>query len=181
MRPPSAKILFLGNPVSVLSSMGLAAYLCWLCYQNANAGTILLAFAGLWLIDRSIAASEVCRRYRAWQRDWSAAGGITTKSRVPPLLRKVVGICFLIGESVWLANQSDPAGRWLAVGPGLAVLLLALGPLLKRLRRGLRRKAVEYRGPVLVVVPGPLQAIPSLKDAYRLVPDYCQQVIQGRS
>jgi hypothetical protein len=184
MRPPSLKTLILGNPVSVLLSVGVAAYLCWLCYLNATNGTVFMALVSLWLSTRSLAAFDLCRRYRAWRRDCMAVAGIaTTKSTIPLWLRRTIGVGVFSGMYVWLSQQSDQVYQWAALGPGLAASILALQPviwLLKRLPRALRRKSAEYSGPVLVVVPGPIQMVPPLGDTYRLVPDYCRQVMQAR-
>lgn len=184
MRPPSLNTLILGNPANVFLSMGGAAYLSWLCYPDATNGTVLMALAGLWLSTRSMAAFDLCRRYRAWQRDCMLVAGSTdSKPAVPLWLRQALGVVVFSGMSFWLANQSDQTDRWAALGPGLAALVLALQLpiwLLKRLLPMLRRKSSIYRGPVAVVVAGPIQAVPSLGDAYRLVPDYCRQVMQAR-
>lgn len=181
MRPPSLKTLILGHPLSVLMSFGLTAYLCWLGYLHAINSLVFIAVSGLWLIRQSLSAFDYRRRYRIWRRDCMTIAGVTAKPVIPLWLRRIAGVCFFAGAYSWLITNSDESYQVLALGFALVALILLLSlalPLFKRLLRFPRRKRSVYEGPVAVVVRAPIQPVPSLKDAYRALPDYCDQVLK---
>jgi len=183
MSPPSLKVVLLGHPLGVLLAMGVAAWLGWHCYLNANNGTVFMALVGLGLVLHAMRAFDHRRRYRIWRRDCMAMAGITPEPMIGPQMRRALGVALVIALWAGAIAQSMVPSSLLTGGlialVGLLVLLLLtkLGMLASRLLR--RERPVRQR-PVTIAVKRPMMPVPSLRQAYRALPDYAKQVLKER-
>jgi hypothetical protein len=183
MSPPSLKVLILGHPLIVFLVMCGSAYLDWRCYLHAVNGTVFLAVGGTWLVWVALKDFDHRRRYRAWRRDCMTVAGERAKRSAhmrPAALLSIVPIVLILGGIVGHGRQSSQA---MILGAGCSAALLA-GLVIVRLLwaagRLLRRDRPKPAGPVSVVIRKPLLAAPSLQDAYRALPAYCQQILKAR-
>lgn len=173
MREPAIRTRILASPPIFYGSWGMALWLLYEWSQHGQAWPLVIGW-GLFLAG-VMKADEQCREYRLWRTEWDQMAGIVRPKRWPVILGAIIGLPITIGLVA--------VGQQWGVRGILGVLLITLGPiallgLLLKFWGAYRRLKGGRVEPVRVCVRGPVIPVPTLRDAYLGLPDYCRKVLE---
>lgn len=181
MKRPATKTMVMGHPI-VAVPMTLASGVTLVA--GLQSGSPLPVFIAIALIAGVQKARAQASAYRAWQAEWDAMSDGPARRRVTPgsylgaaMIAALVLLAF--GSPQLLAYLVGFAFGWMGTQPWLLALLglLALGVLVQFIRCYPRR--ARPAKPVTVIAEAILP-VPTLADAYRALPPYCQALLRGQ-
>lgn len=175
MREPSPRTRFLASPPVFFGAWGLSL---WLGYQWMLDNSVWPVLAVLALPMAAIMEAErEVKAYKLWKREWDAMSGVTVPTRWPQRLGVVLGLCL----AALLFQLGEQSGRQAVIGALVVMILLMMLAMLlvgmRRIWRTLRRRRDSFIHPVTACVRQPFLPVPTLRDAYRDLPDHCALVL----
>jgi len=174
MNPPQLPMRVVGHPLGALVTLIVGGLGIASAHQSGISGAPLI-IAGIVLLCMIGEASQQRLRYRAWKREWE---GVEPKPvSWNGAAFAILTVLVMIGA--YKTGHPGEAGRAILIRIGIGyamafgplILWVAMRPLWRR-RRMRPAKAVSVS-----VVATNIMAVPSLKQAYRALPTYCQQVM----
>ena len=178
MNPP--RDMLLGHPIIVVPMMLATVAAFRAGFQDTS--WWLLAVFMLWPAGAVARASTRRTEYFQWKQAWD---GMTEPTRQKPSRpatparwrRPWLGGLML--AAIWLfclANADDPLDRLALVWLTVVSIVIGIALLIRRVRRTPRGSTAKGQS-VAVCVSGPLLPVPSLKNAYRALPEHCLIVL----
>lgn len=179
MREPELRARFLASTPLFFGTWALALWMGYHWSQTPDAWPLLIP-VGM-LLAAVMKADEQVRVYKNWKREWDAMAGIAPpRSHWPHLVGMVLGLILL----ALLGGVAQQGGSQAVIGllmlMAASLLLLAVLARLWRCFRHRRRVRAARVQPVAVCVTRPLKPVPSLRDAYRGLPDHCRTIMGAR-
>lgn len=183
MNPPSLSTRVLGNALVCFAILGLAALLgyAWLMEGASNFVAFVAAVLALGALKERKALSD----YKAWQRQWEAAGGVPpTPSSGAWYTRLGAGLAVyaLLAYAVFSPGVLNREAHG-AAAVALAILtVIVVGATLRAVWRRVRqRRAVQVAEQAKHFVVRPLlpvaQSTHGIRDAASQLPDYCRRLL----
>lgn len=179
MRPPSSSVALFGHPIVAGPLMLTGVSAIGLLLAQGQAGGFILAAPIAVGLARLAKAMEAVSAFRAWKREWDSMDDAPPRRHGSWKL--IVATLFTVLVIAQMAMHPDHTGVQAgAVFIGLG-LLLALAAFMVRGVHRLwgkrpRTKASPNAG-VVTICARPVLPVPSLRDAYSALPDYCWQVL----
>jgi hypothetical protein len=175
MKRPATKTLVMGHPL-VATPMTLACAAFLLAGVMDGSGTAVVLTMPV--LISVLGASQQAAAYRAWVREWEAMEG-TPPRRAYRWPQWLVLAAAVIGVLVFVGSDSDTQHS-LATGAGLLVAgLVAFFALCIAISWMAHRRKVRAGSFAVRIVARRSMATPSLTDAYRALPSYCQALLLG--
>lgn len=181
MKRPATKTMVMGHPI-VAVPLTLASGVTLVA--GFQSGSALPVIIGIALIAGVQNARAQATAYRAWQAEWEAMGDGPARRRVTPgsflgaaMIAALILLAF--GSPQLLAHLAGYALGWMGTQRWLLALLgvVVLAVLVQFVRCYPRR--AKPAKPVAVIAQAILPA-PTLADAYRALPPYCQALLRGQ-
>jgi len=184
MNRPGMRTMLLGSrftaPFIMMGCVDVA-YRWW-----EAGGQSILGLLAIALFFASAKAAGDTAAYRQWRADWRGMTGASTARRKlrPATVATLVALA-MVGAAVAVASQLDlsPAAHdWLVLGAIVCALLgavLMLGRITWLIWP--RRRRPKPTPLVSVAVHAAAVPVPTIRDAYQRLPDYCLQLLKGQA
>ncbi|MBO9712635.1 hypothetical protein [Sphingomonas sp.] len=177
MREPDIRTRVLGSAPVFLGSwaMAIVAFILWM--QRGDAWPLLIGF-GL-LVAAATKADRQMQAYWRWQVEWNQMAGTPPRRKRPLMWAGSIVLGLLLFSLLGHAAQHGGGQAVVGVLMLLAAPLLLFAGLAKlwAWARRRRRGGSARDGVVAVCIRRPLIPVPTLRDAYRGLPDHCRQVL----
>jgi hypothetical protein len=168
-----------GHPLVAAPIAVLAMWLLYEATQYRNLWPTALIVLGLSYVTAK--ANSARTAYLHWKREWDGMGAPATPTKTEPATpgrwRPWAG-CAMLGL-LWLffaANRDNPV--YDASFAYLTLTLIVVGLVAAIRRRASARAGSEGRQvTVTIAIRHPLMAVPSLKRAYRMLPQHCWEIL----
>lgn len=178
MKTPSGLVLTIGHPVvAAILAIGGGLVLIQSWAQGDKEALAVGGFVAACIVN---GAYQQRSRYMAWKRQWDAAAGIQRSLRSAihtAVTLAIVVIIFVAAYKFGSPNESDDAFlERVAIGYAICFGPLVLFAILRAIwRRRVRRPRKTV--PVAIVANN-LISVPSLRGAYRALPEHCHRVLE---
>ena len=178
MNPPR-EALFIGHPIIALPVCLATAAAFFGGFDDHS--WWIAAFLLIWPCLAVGRANAKRTEYFQWKQAWDGMSEPTRQKPPRPATparwrRPWLGGLML--AAIWLfclANADDPLDRLALVWLTVAGIIIGIALLSRRMKTTLRGNVKGQS--VAVCLSGPLLPVPSLKNAYRALPDHCRTVL----
>jgi hypothetical protein len=177
MKAPPPAVQFVGHPLIAGPIMLAGCPFALLCAIHGSDGLFLALIMAV-ILNRVMQANSRATEYRTWKRAWDGMDDKPARPKQGMAIARVV-VAALAGLFA-LTHLHDPQIQASIVLIGLALSIWAVVKVCRRFGMGsARRSRSASADRVTVAVRGPLLPVPSLEQAFRLLPDHCQCLRQA--
>jgi len=179
MKPPAPAARVVGHPVIAGLIVLAGAPFAIVCALRGGDGLFLAVIMGV-ILERVMRANASVMEYRAWKSAWDAMADQPPRPKRGMAIARVV-VAVLAGLFA-LTHIRDPQvlGGLVFIGLGLGLwVVVSIG---RRLGIGFGRRARPSTSDlVTIAVRGPVMPIPTLQQAFAMLPEHCQCLRQAAS
>lgn len=172
MKPPAPVARLVGHPVVAGLIVLAGAPFAIMCALRGGEGILAAAIVAV-ILERVMRANAAVMEYRAWKNAWDAMADQPPRPKRRMAIARTV-IAVLAGLFA-LAHIRDPQvlGGLMFIGMGLAIwVAVSMG---RRAGIGFgRRTRPSTSDLVTIAVRGPVMPIPTLQQAFGMLPEHCQ-------